>query len=331
MEDWSHMASMSDVAKLAGVSVSTVSLVCNNKGYVSEATRDRVHDAMRKLGYTPSQLGRNLKLQRSNIIGIVVPDAAHPFFATFIKYAERAFSRRGYKTMVCGTAGREEVEQGYLDMLEQHTMDALIMGAHSLDIVRYLSVSRPLVALDRYLSDAIPTILSDKEDVARKAANLFIERGRKHVIQVTSSRTIRDFDAQKEELVERYLEQHGIKVTNVPTGYNCFTVDQYAETARRALEAAPDADGFFGVDMAATTFMRELRLAGKRVPEDVSVVAIDGTYVTRAGEKIVTAIVQPVEKMAERAADIAIDMVENGMVRDLMETLPVSVQEGETL
>ena len=71
------MASMSDVAKLAGVSVSTVSLVCNNKGYVSEATRDRVHDAMRKLGYTPSQLGRNLKLQRSNIIGIVVPDAAH--------------------------------------------------------------------------------------------------------------------------------------------------------------------------------------------------------------------------------------------------------------
>ena len=74
------MASISDVAKLAGVSRSTVSLVCNNKGYVSREMREKIERAMRELNYTPSELGRNLKKQRSGIIGIIIPDMAHPFF-----------------------------------------------------------------------------------------------------------------------------------------------------------------------------------------------------------------------------------------------------------
>ena len=83
------MASIGDVAKLAGVSRSTVSLVCNNKGYVSDETRKKIEKAMKELNYIPSELGRNLKMQKSGIVGIIVPDIAHPFFSTFIKYAEK--------------------------------------------------------------------------------------------------------------------------------------------------------------------------------------------------------------------------------------------------
>ena len=77
------MASIGDVAKLAGVSRSTVSLVCNNKGYVSDETRKKIEKAMKELNYIPSELGRNLKMQKSGIVGIIVPDIAHPFFSTF--------------------------------------------------------------------------------------------------------------------------------------------------------------------------------------------------------------------------------------------------------
>ena len=101
------MTSIGDVAKLAGVSRSTVSLVCNNKGYVSEETRKKIEKAMKELNYIPSELGRNLKMQKSGIVGIIVPDIAHPFFSTFIKYAEKELYSRGYKALVCGTAGRE--------------------------------------------------------------------------------------------------------------------------------------------------------------------------------------------------------------------------------
>ena len=113
------MASIGDVAKLAGVSRSTVSLVCNNKGYVSDETRKKIEKAMKELNYIPSELGRNLKMQKSGIVGIIVPDIAHPFFSTFIKYAEKELYSRGYKALVCGTAGREDVEEAYLQMLDR--------------------------------------------------------------------------------------------------------------------------------------------------------------------------------------------------------------------
>ena len=101
------MASINDVAKKANVAKSTVSLVVNNSGYVSAKTRAKVEEAMRELNYVPSQLAKNLSSRRSNIVGIVMPDVMHPFFATFIKYAELKLFHYGYMTMVCGTIGRE--------------------------------------------------------------------------------------------------------------------------------------------------------------------------------------------------------------------------------
>ena len=77
------MASIRDVAKLAQVAPSTVSLVLNNKGYVSDASRKKVLDAIKKLNYVPNELARNLYRNSTNIIGIIVPDVAHPFFGAF--------------------------------------------------------------------------------------------------------------------------------------------------------------------------------------------------------------------------------------------------------
>ena len=78
------MAKIKDVAKLANVSPSTVSLVLNNKGYVSEATRAKVQAAVKELNYVPSEVARNLSLNRTNIIGVIIPDIAHPFFAALL-------------------------------------------------------------------------------------------------------------------------------------------------------------------------------------------------------------------------------------------------------
>lgn len=325
------MAGITDVAKLAGVSVSTVSLVCNKKGYVSDATREKVLHAMAKLDYTPSQLGRNLKRQRSGIIGVIVPDAAHPFFATFIKRVERELHTRGYKTMVCGTAGREEVEQGYLDMLEQHTMDALIMGAHSLDVARYASATRPLITLDRLLSNEIPTIRADKLQIARLAARLFLECGRRKIVQIVSSGTIRSYDDSKDAEFRHLLECEGVEVIDIPVGFNCFTVEDYQAVAKRVFDEVSDADGILGTDLAAMMCLQEARCRGRFVPDDLSVVAIDGTYVTRATERVVTAIVQPVEQFACAAAAMVTSMVENKTRMAEDQVFEVTLQEGETL
>lgn len=325
------MASIRDVAKLAGVSRSTVSIACNNKGYVSQETREKIEWAMKELNYTPSELGRNLKKQRSNIIGIIIPDIAHPFFATFVKHAEKQLYLRGYKTMVCGTAGREDVEQEYLNMLERRTMDGVIMGAHSLSIDKYLQISRPILALDRYLSDDIPVIRTDKRMIAEMAAELFLARGCKNVVQLVSSHTIRNFEKEKDICFRQKLEAHGVLVRDISVGYNTFTIEKYREKARAAFEACPDADGLFGVDLAVMAYMQEAALHGRRIPQDISLVAIDGTYVTLIGEKTVTAIVQPIEEMAQRAVDLILDLVEDKGPIPVETVLPVSLQRGETI
>ena len=82
------MASINDVAKRAHVAKSTVSLVLNNSGYVSEETRKKVEQAIRELDYHPSQIAQNLSKNRTNLVGVVIPDVSHPFYGTFVKYAE---------------------------------------------------------------------------------------------------------------------------------------------------------------------------------------------------------------------------------------------------
>lgn len=324
------MASISDVAKLAGVSKSTVSLVCNNKGYVSPETREKVERAMAQLHYIPSALGRNLKMRSSGIIGIIVPDISHPFFSTFLKYAEKSLYRRGYKTMVCGTAGRQDVEEAYLQMLERRTMDGIIMGAHSQKVERYLQTDRPIVALDRFLSDDIPVVRANKAQIAECAAQLLIDRGRKHIAQLVSSYTVPNFEMEKDENFARRMEASGAEVTDVSVGYNTFTEEQYAMAAQRLFRRCPHVDGIVGTDLAVLACMAEAKRLGLRVPEDVSLVAIDGTYVTRIGAMTLTAVVQPLEAMAEGAVDLMLQRLEDGAKGNTCPTFEVSIQPGES-
>ena len=155
------MAKIKDVAKLANVSPSTVSLVLNNKGYVSEATRAKVQAAVKELNYVPSEVARNLSLNRTNIIGVIIPDIAHPFFAALLHEIEIALYRYGYKTMICSTGEKENSELVFLDMLRRHTMDGLIVGAHALHLESYRDIDLPIVAFDRFINDSIPIVRAD--------------------------------------------------------------------------------------------------------------------------------------------------------------------------
>ncbi len=327
----SSVASIGDVAKLAGVSRSTVSSVCNNKGYVSKETREKIERAMKELNYIPSELGRNLKKQRSGMIGIIVPDVAHPFFATFLKYAEKELYQHHYKTMICGTAGREDVEQEYLNMLERRTMDGVIMGAHSLATEKYLQLSRPVLAFDRYLSESIPAIHCDKRMLGEEAAKLFLQRGRKNIVHLISSHTIRNFEEEAENSFRDALEKNGVKVTAVSVGYNTFTIEKYQEKAQAVFEQYPDTDGILGTDLAILSCMKEAVRRKYRVPQDISMVAIDGTYAAYAGDKTITALVQPLEMMARQAVKLILDMVEERGEIPKETILPITVEQGETL
>ncbi len=325
------MASINDVAKHAKVAKSTVSLVINNTGYVSEKTRAKVQVAMKELNYVPSQLARNLSADKSNIVGIVMPDVLHPFFSTFIKHAEELLQSNGYMTMVCGTVGREKVEEEYLSMLNRKVMDGIIMGVHSLNVEKYKETTRPIVTLDRFLDETIPMISSNHVQAAEITSRLVIENKCKEVVHITGSMLTdiasNDYYLYSKEIMEKYhIVVHRHVIEN-----NSFTLEGYEEAAKKLFDLYPNVDCILGVDMAVLACMKIASRRGYNIPKDIKLISYDGTYVTRLFDKTITSIKQPIDQLAKEAVNTIIDLIEEREVMDNKITLPVSLQDGDTI
>ncbi|MCW5950662.1 MAG: LacI family DNA-binding transcriptional regulator [Propionibacteriaceae bacterium] len=140
---------IADVAALAGVSPTTVSRVLNNRGYLSQATKDKVAAAMAELHYRPNEVARALLGQRTRIVGVILPTVSLPFFGEVAVSLEHALAERGYRTLLCNSLGRSEIERDYLLQLEGNRVDGLISGAHS-DTIGVRHRRLPVVTIDHW-------------------------------------------------------------------------------------------------------------------------------------------------------------------------------------
>ena len=323
------MARIKDVAKLAGVSTSTVSLVLNNKGYVSAATRAKVEAAVQELHYVPSEVGRNLSLNRTNLIGVIIPDVAHPFFAALLHEIEIALYDYGYKTMICSTGEKKNAELAFLDMLRRHTMDGLIIGAHALHIENYQHIELPVIAFDRYLCDEIPIIRADHHQGGQLAANALLKRHPHHVVQITGAPTGHTTAHEHEDIFAQVIKQASVPLDTIIMPANAFRPEDFAKAAREVFERYPDVDAISGTDLGAICALREASRRGRRCPDDLSIVAYDGTYLTRLGPQSLTAVVQPIPALGRRAAEAIVRRIRHEELPSL-QPLPMGFQQGET-
>ena len=323
------MARIKDVAKLAGVSTSTVSLVLNNKGYVSAATRAKVEAAVQELHYVPSEVGRNLSLNRTNLIGVIIPDVAHPFFAALLHEIEIALYDYGYKTMICSTGEKKNAELAFLDMLRRHTMDGLIIGAHALHIENYQHIELPVIAFDRYLCDEIPIIRADHHQGGQLAANALLKRHPHHVGQITGAPTVHTTAHEHEDIFAQVIKQASVPLDTIIMPANAFRPEDFAKAAREVFERYPDVDAISGTDLGAICALREASRRGRRCPDDLSIVAYDGTYLTRLGPQSLTAVVQPIPALGRRAAEAIVRRIRHEELPSL-QPLPMGFQQGET-
>lgn len=325
------MASINDVAKRAKVAKSTVSLVLNNSGYVSEKTRAKVEAAIKELDYQPSQLAQNLSKMRTNLVGVIIPDAAHPFYGTFLKYAEEALYHYGYKTMVCATVERDNMEEEFIMMLKRQTMDGIIMGAHSLMHDAYAKLGKPVVAFDRYLGEDIPVVRADHESGGTIAAHKFLEKGCRQIVQVSGARIVNTPAHRYHVIFAEELAKHGVEVIDVEMPHNSFSETDFRNAAYKILEEYPEADGILGADMVIQACLREARRRQRKVPEELHMIAYDGTYITRTGAFQTDAIVQPIRELARQCAVYIDGMIRKGEMKVEDKVFPVTYQEGNTL
>ncbi|MDE7246676.1 MAG: LacI family DNA-binding transcriptional regulator [Lachnospiraceae bacterium] len=328
------MATIQDVARHAHVGVGTVSRVLSGNGYVKEETRQRVQSSIKELNYTPNEMARNLFFQKSGIVAVIVPEVAHPFFAQFVNAAESLLCEKGYQTMICNTYSEQNYEQRYLEMLKQRRVDGIIFGAHTaLDISQYENIELPIVALDRDLGNHIPYISVDHRAGGRMAAEELIRSGCRNVVQfigVKNEEEISSPSSERHDVFSETMRQHGVKCTSLRIKWISADISYYQTEAAKLLEEYPDVDGIFATDLMSMAILQSALLHRKRVPEELKLVAYDGTYAIGFVYPRITTIVQPIERLAREAVHLVTDLIGGKTIENKKVELQAVLRPGDT-
>ena len=328
------MATIQDVAKHAQVGVGTVSRVLSGKGYVKAETRQRVQASIEALNYTPNEMARNLFFQKSGIVALIVPEVSHPFFAQFVNAAEMALCEIGYQTMICNTYYEQNYEQRYLEMLKQRRVDGIIFGAHTvLDISQYENIHLPIVALDRDLGENIPRVSVDHRAGGRMAAEELIRSGCRNVLQFVGSKMNTEVSTPanvRHDVFEETMKQHGIACRSVCVKWPTADISYYQTTASRLLEDYPDLDGIFATDLMSMAVLQSALLHRKKIPEDLKLITYDGTDIIGLTFPRITAIVQPIERLAGEAVHLVVDLIHGKSVENKEVKLQAVLRPGDT-
>lgn len=324
------MAGIKDVAKRAGVGVGTVSRMLNDSGYVAEDTREKIEIAMRELNYTPNELARNLYHKRTGIIAVIVPNVSNPFFVEFVDFVEDELYEAGYKMMLCSTVKESNAELEYLDMLNRHIVDGVITGVHSLDVEEYRKIHKPIVALDRYLGDHIPVVAVNHKEGGRLAAEALIHNGCKKILHFRGSTAVESPYHERHYEFERIMKMNHLETYTYELEWNRFDSEYYREVVKDVFSKRFDFDGVFAVDWLAIECMNETIRRHLKVPRDVKFVAYDGTFITELVEPRMTAVVQPIEKLAEESVRLLCDLIGGKEYCNKQVMLEAKLRKGNT-
>ncbi|HTG68342.1 MAG TPA: LacI family DNA-binding transcriptional regulator [Candidatus Udaeobacter sp.] len=301
------MATIHDVAKIADVSVTTVSRVLNNRGYISEMTRTKVYKAMEDLNYQPNEIARSLLRKQSNVIGLIIPNVSHPFFSELANHVENYAYGLGFKMLLCNSQLDKVKEKDYIEMLKRNRVDGIIMGSHTLQVEEYINLSSPIVTIDRQISGDIPYISSDNFTGGRLAAELLINKGCKKIAHICGNLELQLLANQRTDAFQAVMKEKGIEHLIIQTDMNVFDQAQYEQIIHRLFQDHPDIDGIFATsDIIAAYAVKECAAAGKRIPSDVKIIGYDDINAARWMTPEITTLKQPIAEIGKTAVDLIV-------------------------
>ena len=313
-----------DVAAKAGVTVTTVSRFLNRRGYMSDATRARIQQAMSDLDYVPNEIARSLFRRSSHIFGLIIPTANHPFFGQLTTSIEARAYEAGYKLMLCDSRLDSEKESQYIDMLIRHKVDGIIMASHTLRVDQYRRIGMPVVSMDRCIAEDIPYVTSDNDAGGKLATRRLIERGCRNLAYFCGKLNRALLPNKRVDSFLAEARDAGRESIVVQTGEDVFDFTQYQTLVDQLFREHPDVDGVVASDVKAGHVLQACRRLGRRVPDDVKVVGYDDILLASLLVPRLTTVRQPIEEMGGRAVDILVAQVAGESV-PMANVLPVTL------
>ncbi|WP_206743809.1 LacI family DNA-binding transcriptional regulator, partial [Carbonactinospora thermoautotrophica] len=328
---------MKDVARHAGVSVSTVSYVLNNSGPVAPDRRARVLDAVRVLNYTPNSSARSLKLRSASTIGLVVPELANQFFALLAEGVERAASARDVLVVFCAPeAAGGASESVNARLLRSQRLDGVVYlsgAGTSPSAVLELNELAPVVLVDERIPGFdLPSVVSDSRRGAREIARHVLEQGHERIAVIGGPTALWTAEQRLAGYREAFAAA-GHDPDEIPVLVGDYRQRSGTELAARLLggqaKNRPTAL-LCANDLMAIGALEYCRSAGIRVPEDVSIVGFDDVPIAALLTPRLTTVRQPAYDMGYRAATLLFDLLE-GKSEGEPELFPTSLQIRESV
>lgn len=325
------MATIKDVAREAGLTVGTVSRVLNNRGYISEATREKVYQIMKELNYQPNEVARSLSKSKTNTIGVIVPHIVHPYFAKLISNLEKAASDRGFKMLLCNSREERERELEYLEMLKSNRVAGLILCSATVKTESLESLEIPVITIERNVGTGTASVECDNYQGGVLAAKHLIACGCKHLINFGGvDKTEMPADSREVGFLEM-CGQYGVVGVASKSHENQYIAMEYHEHIEKIIKENPETDGIFASsDLIAAQVLQVCAKLGLKVPEQVKVVGFDDVNVAALTTPPITTIHQPVKEMAEMSVDLIMRSNKGEMI-PTRTVLPVTlVKRGTT-
>lgn len=311
----------------AGVTVTTVSRVLNNRGYISESTRKKVYSAMEELNYQPNEIARSLMRKRTMMLGMIIPTIAHPFYSEMANYIEDYAASFGYKLLICNSHMDQKKEKEYIDdMIKSNIVDGVIMGSHMLEVKEYINVKKPLVTFDRKIT-SFPYISSNNFEGGKLAAELLIKKGCKNIVYICGDLNLDLLSNDKTKGLIHTLNEHQIQPVVIQLGSNSFDCSSYQDIFSTVFDERGKVDGIFASsDIVAMNIIKYASMRNIRIPEDVKLIGYDDIMFASISNPSITTIKQPIEEMGKLAIDLLLKLI-NGEVVENEHILPVKLIE----
>ncbi|KDM90024.1 substrate-binding domain-containing protein [Photobacterium galatheae] len=302
------MATMKDIAKLAGVSTSTVSHVINKSRFVSDEIAERVNNAAKALNYAPSALARSLKVNRTQTIGMLVTTSTNPFFGEVVKGVERSCYQKGYNLILCNTEGDNERMKASIDTLLQKRVDGLLLMCSTLEGERIEVFDRypdiPVVVMDwGPMSFASDKIQDNSYQGGYLAAQYLIDCGHRDIGCITGP--LIKYQAQiRYEGFKRAMNEAGLVFNRdwviesdfeCEGGYDAFNTMYASGTLPSAI--------FVCNDMMAMGVINAANEKGIRIPDDLSIIGYDDIHIAKFMTPSLTTIHQPKYRLGQAAVE----------------------------
>lgn len=320
---------------MAGVSTATVSRVLASPDKVRPKTYAAVMEAVRRSGYTPNRVARNLRTRRTMMVMAVVPNLANPVFAQILRGIDDELTQAGYGLVIGSLDNCTEREARYVDLALSRQVDGVLLmnGRVPEGGKRRMSEANlPMVAMCAAIPGLnIPTVVVQDREASRAAVEHLVQLGHRRLGYVSGP----SGNVVEAERFAGFLEgvaKAGLNQRDITRWEGRFMFSAGVKAAESYLATQDRPTGVFAsCDESAIGFIKTVRAAGVRVPADVSVVGFDGIEFADYVEPTLTTFRQPLYDLGRAGADIALKMIRNEMKpKDWMVRLPLTLLDRDT-